>query len=143
MGVAGLIGAGLLLAQGTGNFGGPRGERFREFIATYLGLTDAQKAQVRAIFEGTRTSAEPVVEKLKAGHDEMAAAAKRGASDAELQAIADRQGALVGQMIGVHAKSMSKAYALLTPEQKEKADKLHEMAKERMQGRFGGGPRPF
>jgi Spy/CpxP family protein refolding chaperone len=142
LGVVGVIGTGLLLAQ-RGGFGGiGRGhEGMREFLATYLDLTDAQKAQGKAIFENSRTAAQPVVEKLKAGHEEMAAAVKSGASDAELQAIANRQGALVGQMIGIHSQSMSKFYALLTPEQKEKADKLHDLMKERFQGRIGGhGP---
>jgi Spy/CpxP family protein refolding chaperone len=141
VGVAGLLGAGLLMAQVRGNFSG-RPEAMREFIAVFLGLTDAQKEQGKAIFENSRTAAQPIVEQLKAGHDEMAAAVKRGATDTELQAIADEQGALIGQLIGKHAQSMSKFYALLTPEQKGKADKLHSMMKERLQDRFGGR-RPF
>ena len=145
LGAAGIIGAGLLLAQaGRGGFGGPFGggpERMREFLATYLGLTDAQKAQGGAIFDNSRATAEPIIEKLKAGHEQMAAAVKRGASDTELAALGNQQGALMGQLAGIHAQSMAKFYALLTPEQKEKADKLHDMMKERFQGRFGGrGP---
>ena len=49
------------------------------------------------------------------------------------------QGALIGQLAGIHAKSMAKFYQLLTPDQKTKFDTLHE----KMMGFMGtrGGPR--
>ncbi len=134
----GIVGAGLLAAQGFRNFGGggPFGH-LREFVAVYLDLTDAQKAQATGIFDGARAAAEPVVEQLKAGHETMRAAIKAGKSDAELQRIADQQGALMAQLAGSHAKAMAKFYAILTPEQKAKADKLHDLVKSRIGERMG------
>lgn len=134
----GIVGAGLLAAQGFRKFGGdgPFGH-LREFMAEYLDLTDAQKTQAAGIFDAARAAAEPLVEQLKAGHESMRDAIKSGKSDSELQRIADQQGILMGQLAGGHAKAMAKFYAILTPQQKAKADKLHDLVKSRIGERFG------
>lgn len=132
-GVAALAG-GLLLAQATGVGRMRRGEHLRQFIANRLGLTDSQKAQAKAIFDAAREQAKPLAEQLKQGHADITAAVKADKSDAELQALADKQGSLTGQLAGIHAKSMAKFYALLTPDQKAKADQLHG----RMRGFIAG-----
>ena len=137
--VAGALAAGLLLAQVPGFH---RGERMKQLLATQLELTDAQKIQAKTIFETARQQAEPVVQQLKQGHEAVAAAVKANKSDQEIQQLANAQGALAGQLGGIHAKAMAKFYATLTPEQKDKADKLHECMKGFMEGAHSGH-RPF
>ena len=140
IGVAAALAVGVVVAQGPGpgmRRGGPHGDRFKEFLATSLGLTDAQKEQAKAIFDAARQSAEPFVAQLKQGHEATREAIKSGKSDQELQQLAERQGALMGQVAAVHTKAFAKFYALLTPEQKEKADKMHEQLRGMMQHRFG------
>ena len=141
--VVGTVAGGVLVAQGLRQGMHAPGP-MHELIAGYLDLTDAQKEQAKSIFQAARQAAQPVVEQLRQGHEAVAAAVKSGASDQQLQQLADRQGTLVGQLAGIHAKAFAKFYAILTPEQKAKADKLHERFKEAFRQRlgraFGHGP---
>ncbi len=126
LGAATLVGAGIVVAQAPHfGFGGDPSHRIN-MLATALDLTDAQKAQAQTLFDAARQQAEPVAAQLKQGHQTLAAAIKAGKSDADLEQIASQQGALMGQMAGIHAKAFAKFYATLTPEQKTKADKLHQ-----------------
>jgi Spy/CpxP family protein refolding chaperone len=61
----------------------------------------------------------------------MTAAVKGNRSDAEIKDIADRQGALVGQLAFIRAKAMAQLYAQLTPEQKTKAEAIRDRIKSR------------
>jgi Spy/CpxP family protein refolding chaperone len=100
--------------------------RMHAFIARQLDLTEAQKAEAKEIFKEARESAKPLVAQLREGHK----AIKAGTSELELEQLASEQGTLVGKVAGIYAKAFSKFYASLTPEQKQKADKLHEQFKE-------------
>ncbi len=127
--VAALAVAGVLLAQGPpfGHRGGARGERMgriKEFVANYLDLTEAQKAQAKDIFTAARQSAQPVFEQLKQGREAMRTAVTTGKPDAELERLAAAQGALAGQLSAIHAKAFAKFWAILTPDQQAKAAKL-------------------
>jgi Spy/CpxP family protein refolding chaperone len=133
LGAATLVGAGIVIAQAPHfGFGGDPSHRIN-MLATALDLTDAQKAQAQMLFDAAHQQAEPVAAQLKQGHQTMAAAVKAGKSDAELEQIANQQGALLGQLAGIHAKAFAKFYSTLTPDQKTKADKLHQD----MVGAFG------
>ncbi|MGH9720090.1 MAG: Spy/CpxP family protein refolding chaperone [Bryobacteraceae bacterium] len=143
-----LIRVGAVVLIATGLFAAQQGVRrhamgghmghFKEFAARYLDLTDAQKTQAQAIFDAAKQPAQAVAEQLKQGHDAMRAAMKAGKSDAELQQLAERQGALVGQLAAVHSKAFARFYATLTPQQKEKADTMHDFVRERIRSRFSG-----
>jgi Spy/CpxP family protein refolding chaperone len=130
---AALTAAGLLNAQawpgrfGAGGAEAPRFGRMQQFLAIYLDLTEAQQAQAKGIFEAARASAAPLAAQLRASREEMAAAVKANQPDAELDRIASRQGALLGQLAAIWAKAQAKFYALLTPAQREKADKLRSL----------------
>jgi Spy/CpxP family protein refolding chaperone len=101
-----------------------------------LGLTEAQKTQAHQIFEDARTQAQPVIEQMKAGHDQLAAAVKKN-DTARMDALAAGQGALMGKVAGVHARAFAKFYAILTPEQQAKADQMHEFVRGMMAGHLG------
>jgi Spy/CpxP family protein refolding chaperone len=101
-------------------------------IARYLDLTDIQKTDAKATFDAARESARPLRDTIKAG-----------SSDQELQALADQQGIMIGQVAGIYAKAFAKFYASLNPEQKEKAEELHGHFKGFRGHRFGGRFRDF
>src|SRR5262249_33588130 len=113
-------------------------DRTVEHIGTILDLTDAQKATAKNLFTDAKSQADPIVTQLKAGHTAMADAVKANKSDAEMNDLAARQGVLVGQLAAIHAKAMAKFYAQLTPDQKAKADRLHDQFQSRFMGRFSG-----
>ena len=100
-----------------------------------LNLTDSQKQQAKAIFEQTKQNVKPIAEQLKQNREALAAAIKAN-NVTQIQTLAGQQGALQGQLIAARAESQAKFYALLTPEQRTKADQLHERVKQRMQQRF-------
>jgi Spy/CpxP family protein refolding chaperone len=104
--------------------------RFDHF-SRVLHLTDTQKQTARSIFKDARTQAQPIVTQLKQGHEPMTAAVKGNRSDAEIKDIADRQGALVGQLAFIRAKAMAQLYAQLTPEQKTRTEAIRDRIKSR------------
>lgn len=106
-------------------------------MAQHLGLTDTQKEQAKAVFEQARQQAEPLRVQMKQNREAIAQAVKAGKPDAELQSLAATSGTLMGQLTAIHLQAMSKVYATLTPDQKQKADQMHQQLKTRFQ-RFRG-----
>jgi Spy/CpxP family protein refolding chaperone len=109
-----------------------------ERMAAFLNLNEAQKVQAKTIFESARQTSAPIRSELKEGRKALAEAVKTGRSDAEIQALADQQGRLMGQVAGIHAKAKAQFYATLSPEQKAKAEELGQRMKDRFKGRKGG-----
>lgn len=108
----------------------------RTLVAGYLDLNEVQKSDAEAIFDAARESAQPVMEQLRQGHEAVRNAIKSGAPEQEVENLASQQGVLMGQVAGIYAKAFSRFYALLTPEQKEKAEKLHDQFRDSMRRRF-------
>lgn len=93
---------------------------------------------MKAIFQNARTTAQPIRAQLKENRMALATAAKTGESDAQIQQLAAKEGKLLGQMVTIRTEAMSKAYALLTPDQRTKADQLMQQAKQNWQSRRAG-----
>lgn len=132
--LATVVTTGIVWAQGHGGFG-HRGH-MAEFVASQLDLTDAQKVLAKQIFDEARQANEPYVAQGKQIAEQAHAAVKAGKSEAELQQIANSGSTVAAQIMGTHLKAMSKFYANLTPEQKAKADKLHNSMKSMFERRF-------
>ena len=120
---AGLLAAGMMFAAKEHGFSPQR--RF-DFMASRLNLTDTQKASAQGIFDQSQEAAKPLREQLRQNHQDLAAAIKAGKSDAELTELSQCQSALVGQLTAIRAKAFSRLYAQLTPEQKAKAEQMHQ-----------------
>ena len=98
-----------------------QGGRRMQALRADLNLTSDQQAQARAIFkEGARQNKDAAA-KLRADRVAMAAAVKSGDS-VQIDKLAQESGQLQAQVATSRAKSLAKFYALLTPEQKSKAD---------------------
>jgi len=90
-----------------------------------LNLTDAQKQQAKSIFQQERATAKPIRDQLRQNRQALAAAVK--ANDAaKIQQITATQGKLRGQFMADRAEAMAKFYQTLTPEQRAKADQMHQ-----------------
>lgn len=137
--VAGVLAAGAVWAQATGHgpFAGRRAHRL-ELLATYLDMTDAQRTQAKAIMDASRTATQPLMQQLAQGHQAMAAAVKANKPQADLKTIADGQASLVSQVAVQKALAVEQIWALLTPDQQAKADKLHQFFVQKFQDRMGG-----
>ncbi|HEY6837157.1 MAG TPA: Spy/CpxP family protein refolding chaperone [Geobacteraceae bacterium] len=101
-------------------------ERHFARMAKELKLTDAQKEQIKAILKGEREQMKPQREKMAANRNKLRDASEAATFDeAAVKAIAADQAAILQEMIVARARVHSQINALLTPEQRELAKKLH------------------
>ena len=123
--------------MGRGEDGGPRrgpgpGGAFGPGVLRELNLTDDQKQQVRAIVERTFAGNKTVREELQ----QLGEKRRQGTLTTEEQA---RAKTLREQMFASMKATETKIGAVLTPEQKAKAEEL--MKERRAKDGRGGGPR--
>jgi periplasmic protein CpxP/Spy len=131
--VAVLVVAATVFALAQGHPGG-QGEKMRspggpeqmiEHMSRELNLTDAQKEQAKALFEGQRATAEERRTKLEAIHQQIEAATANGQFDeAVVRPLASQQAQLMTEEMIDHMRLHSKMFALLTTEQKAKASEM-------------------
>ncbi|HEY6230778.1 MAG TPA: Spy/CpxP family protein refolding chaperone [Pyrinomonadaceae bacterium] len=103
--------------------GGP--EEMIEHISRELNLTDDQKVKAKALFEGQRATEEDRQTKLEAIHQQIEAATANGAFDeAVIRPLASQQAQLMADEMVDHMRLHSQLFALLTAEQKVKAQEM-------------------
>jgi Spy/CpxP family protein refolding chaperone len=83
-----------LAAQGPRGFGG--GPRGVDFLAGYLGLSDAQKTQAQTIFDAANTAKQTALGQRTSAQNALTAAAKAGQTDAQLDTLAAAVGVIDG-----------------------------------------------
>jgi Spy/CpxP family protein refolding chaperone len=140
---------GLLLAQNPGNppgTGAPgAGNRMAnrlDKLAALLNLTPGQKTQVGGILQNSFDQAKPLMGQMRDNRQAIEQLVKSGTTenfDQQLQTLANTQASLTSQLTVIHAKAMAQAWNLLTPDQRQKADQLHELMGPGM-GMMGRGP---
>ncbi|HKO61889.1 MAG TPA: Spy/CpxP family protein refolding chaperone [Pyrinomonadaceae bacterium] len=112
-----------------GGHGGRGKDRARmmEHVSKELGLNAEQQTQVKALFEGMHTSEEARHTKRDELRKQLDEATKDGQFDeARVRAIATEQANLMADSVVEHERMKSKIYAILTPEQRVKAEELHK-----------------
>ncbi len=108
-------------------------------IARELDLTDAQKAQIKSIWQAEKPVMQPLLQQLANDRRQMLAATANGQFDqTKVQTIANQQAQVLSQLIVERVKIETKVYSLLTPEQRTKADQLRQKQLDRLD-RFGQG----
>lgn len=126
----------LMAQQGSGSGQRPGAATGRmNYLAGYLGLTEAQKTQAQTIFTAAQTASEALQGQLDSARDAVRATIKANATDAEIDRLAAAVGVFQGQLLAIQTKASAKFYALLTAEQKAKYD---QMGGARMGPRGGG-----
>jgi Spy/CpxP family protein refolding chaperone len=91
-----------------------------------LNLTDAQKKEMFAIRLEERAKMKPLVQKLKAGRDELRALPKGQFDEAKVRTIAKGQADIRTELIVEKRRMISRFYAVLTPEQRTKVEQMLE-----------------
>jgi Spy/CpxP family protein refolding chaperone len=126
------LAAGLVLAQTATTHHNPRATA-RQRMMQALNLTDAQKAQAKTIFENARQSTAPLRAELKQDREALRAAVK--ANDrAQIGRLSAVEGQAIGKLMAVRTEAMAKFYQQLTPEQRAKAEQMHQQWKSRRTG---------
>ena len=96
-----------------------------------LNLTDAQKKEMFSIRLEERAKMKPLVQKLKAGRDQLRALPKGQFDEAKVRAIAKGQADIITELIVEKQRMKSRIYAVLTPEQRAKVEQMREKWKSR------------
>jgi Spy/CpxP family protein refolding chaperone len=103
-------------------------------IAEFLGLTEAQIAQIQPLRETMRTTVEPLREQQKANQEQLRAAVEAGNAAQAGQLLVTNY--TLGQQIKAARDAFETAFeALLTSEQKAKWDVYQEIAELRREPR--------
>lgn len=141
--VAGAVYSASALASSEGQRGfvrGHKGPGLRGMImgrvARELNLTDQQKVEIKAIIEAERPRVEPLVRQLAATRRELREATANGQFDeAQVGALASRQGQTLAQLIVEKERVKSQVYGVLTPEQRAKAAEIINRIESRIRQR--------
>ena len=94
----------------------------RKMMMGYLGLTDQQQTQAKAIFSSAHDSAQPLRQQLKQVRADLRAAIEAGQPVNDLAAS---EGKLRGQLAAIRANAAEQFRGLLTPAQLQKLQDLH------------------
>lgn len=99
-----------------------------ERIARELNLTDAQKAQIKEMFQAQRATTQPLKQQMAQNRLALLNATSGGAFDqAKVQALANQQAQLAAQLQVLKTQLRSQIYnQVLTPDQKAKADQFRQ-----------------
>jgi Spy/CpxP family protein refolding chaperone len=141
---SGLLAAGLVAAQST-PANPSTGSQWKQHgpgqMFSQLQLTDAQKTQAQQIFQASHANAQTLETQLQGIHQQLASAVKSGAPDAQIDQLSSQAGTVMGQLMAIRTKAFAKFYAILTPDQKAKADAMgNNFPMMGMRG-MGHGPR--
>ena len=98
------------------------------YMAKALNLTDAQKQQVKSIWQANRTSTRPLMQQMAQNRVAMLTATSNGAFDqAKVTALASQQAQLMAQMTIQKESIQHQIYTqVLTPEQRATADQMRQ-----------------
>src|ERR1035438_3291481 len=134
----GALAAGLAIAQTAatppaGANGKRVGALVQKRMLKTLNLTDAQKQQAKTILQSARQTAQPLAQQLKQDRAALTAAVEAGDS-ARIQQLSTEMGSLRGNVLGVRSLAMADVSALLTPDQKTKAEEFTQKAQQVLGG---------
>jgi protein CpxP len=116
-----------------------RSDKRLEMMSMVLDLTDEQQSQLKDLTDQQWQDKQQLREKMQASREAMRQVQSAATFDeAEFLAKAIKQAELKTEMMAAKAKMKQQIYALLTPAQQEKADKLNQMRGDRGKGQHAG-----
>ena len=107
-----------------------RRERFRQRMTRELNLSQAQQQQAKAIFGQARESSKPLRQQLRQNHEALTAAIQAD-NTSQIHTLAAKQANLRSQILEIRSDAMAKFYTTLTPEQRAKAEQMHQRMRQR------------
>ena len=109
-----------------------RKERHFDRMAEILDLTPEQREQVKAIRAAEQEKIAPLREQMREEREQMRAIIEKQPFDeAAVRSLAAAQAEIRTEMFVSHARVKNQIHALLTPEQRQKAEELRSQMKER------------
>lgn len=136
------LAAGMALAQtpASGTEPAPRKAPFahpgcgHQEMMQALNLTAEQKENAKTIFADARQKAEPIRQAIRQNREALYAAVKAN-DTSQIERLSAHQGELQGKVVAIRSEARARFYAILTPEQRTKADQMHQQMQLRMRQR--------
>lgn len=98
------------------------------YVAHELNLSDAQRSQIKSMWQAERPAVASLVQELASEGKEMDSATAQGKLDeSQVQAVASRQGETIAKLLIEKERFKSKVYTtVLNSDQRTKADELQK-----------------
>jgi periplasmic protein CpxP/Spy len=128
--------AGTVYAQSSGaGFRHHRGGMLKQ-MTKQLNLTDAQQGQIKTIMQSERAKMKPLTQQLRQNEQAQNGATTGDFNEAQARAFAQKQTQVMNDLIVEKQRMKSQIYAVLTPEQRQKAQQLMQQREQRHQERM-------
>ncbi len=131
-----MMGRGAIMG-GRGPMGGGPFAEIRRGLAQ-LGLTDQQKTQIKAIFQGHKADIQGFASRMPPARQALHHAIVSGADEAAIRQAAAGVAAVEADMAVFRAAVRAQVFTVLTPDQQAKANQLQQQAQQRWMGRRKG-----
>lgn len=129
--------AGTVLAQGPGREFGPgfrhHGGWMLKHMTKELNLTADQQSQIKSIMQAERAKTKPLMQQLRQNSQAQNAAITGNFDEGQARAFASKQTQIMSDLIVEKERAKSQIYAVLTPEQRQKAQQLMQGRQEKRQ----------
>jgi periplasmic protein CpxP/Spy len=133
---AGLATTAFAQGPGHGPGFGRHGGWMLKHMAKELNLTDAQKTQIKTIMQAERPKIQPLMQQLRQNEQAQNAAITGDFNESQARAFAQKQTQIMNDLIVEKQRTKSQIYAVLTPEQRQKALQLMQQREQRHQERM-------
>jgi len=101
-----------------------------------LNLTEAQQTQIKGIMADEKTKIKPMMQQLRQNQQAEDASINGSFDENQARAFANKQAQLMTDLIVEKERMRSQVYAVLTPEQRQKAQQLMQERQQRRQERM-------
>ena len=122
-----------VFAQGPGWGHGRHGGWMLHGMSKQLGLTDAQQAQIKTIVQAEHAKIQPLMQQLRQNRQAQEASLTENFDETKAQAFAASQSQIMSGLMVERLRTKSQIYAVLTPEQRQKALELKQQRQQRRQ----------
>jgi protein CpxP len=105
-------------------------------MAKELNLTEAQKTEIKGIMSSERAKIQPLMQQLRQNQQAQNANINGSFDENQARAFAGKQAQIMTDLIVEKQRTRSQVYAVLTPEQRQKAQQLMQERRQRRQERM-------
>jgi protein CpxP len=124
------------LAQRPGRGFGHHSGWMLKHMAKELNLTEAQQTQIKGIMAGEKSKIRPLMQQLRQNEQAENANINGSFNENQARAFAGKQAQIMSDLIVEKQRIRSQVYAVLTPEQRQKAQQLMQEREQRWQERM-------
>jgi periplasmic protein CpxP/Spy len=132
--------AGTAMAQGPGRGFGPGFRHHSGWMLRHmtkeLNLTTDQQNQIKNIMQAEKTKTRPLMQQMRQNEQQQNAAINGNFDEAQARAFASKQAQIMSDLIVEKQRTKSQIYAVLTPEQRQKAQQLMQERQQKIQQRM-------